>query len=93
MRAAGTRDSDGPTTDDRAGVYASVPDSDADAVVDPHWLSLRGESALPACYLPPAMAGPHSGWLRIAALVLVAVFVAATAAGVCLTYGPPHHLF
>jgi hypothetical protein len=73
--------------------YASVPDPDADAVVDPHWLSLRGDSLLPSVYLPPAMAGEHAAWLRIMAVVLVGVFVAATAAGICLTYGPPNHLF
>jgi hypothetical protein len=73
--------------------YAAVPEPDADAVVDPNWLSLRGDSGLPPVYLPPAMAGPHAGWLRVAALVLIAVFVAATAAGICLTYGPPNHLF
>ena len=93
MPATDTRDSDDQPTRDQAWVYASVPDVEADAGVDPHWLSLRGQSPLPACYMPPAMAGPHPGWLRAAALVLVAVFVAATAAGVCLTYGPPHHLF
>jgi hypothetical protein len=27
------------------------------------------------------------------AFVLIAVFVAATAAGICLTYGPPMHSF
>ena len=73
--------------------YAAVPDPGPEAVVDPNWLSLRGESGLPMVYLPPAMAGPRPRWLRVAALVLIGVFVAATTAGICLTYGPPSHLF
>lgn len=76
-----------------ASPYASVPEPEPDAEVDPYWLSLRGDSLLPSVYMPPPMAGDHAPWLRVMALVLVAVFVAATAAGVCLTYGPPHHLF
>jgi hypothetical protein len=67
-----------------------VPDVEDDAVVDPHWLDLRGGSPLPAVYMPPAMPGVRSGWMRAVALLLVGVFVAATIAGVCLTYGPPH---
>ncbi len=93
MPATDARDGERPLTHDWAFPYASVPDPEADAEVDPHWLSLRGESTLPAVYLPPAMAGPHPRWLRVMALVLVSVFVAATAAGLCLTYGPPHRLF
>jgi hypothetical protein len=73
--------------------YASVPDPDDDAEIDPHWLSLRGDSILPTVYMPPAMAGEHAAWTRLMALVLVAVFIAATTAGICLTYGPPHRLF
>lgn len=72
--------------------FGDVPDAGPDAIVDPHWLDLRGGSLLPAVYMPPAMAGPHQRptWLRLMAVVLVAVFLGATAAGVCLTYGPPH---
>jgi hypothetical protein len=33
------------------------------------------------------MAGPHQGWTRAAAVLLVAVFLGATVCGVCLTYG------
>jgi hypothetical protein len=84
---------DEPLTRDWDFPYASVPDPEADADVDPHWLSLRGGSTLPAVYLPPAMAGEHAPWLRVMAFVLIAVFVAATAAGICLTYGPPSHLW
>ena len=75
--------------------YDEIPDVEADAVVDPHYLELRGSSPLPLVYMPPAMAGAHehAPWLRGIALILVAVFVAATAAGICLTYGPPSHLF
>ena len=73
--------------------YAAVPDVESDAVVDPHYLELRGGLSLPLVYLPPAMAGSHAPWLRYISLVLISVFVAATAAGICLTYGPPNHLF
>jgi hypothetical protein len=69
--------------------YASVPAAGDDAVVDPHWLDLRSGAVLPAVYLPPAMAGRRRVWTRIVAVALVAVFLGATAAGVCLTYGPP----
>ena len=68
--------------------YLNIPDADRDAVIDPHWLDLRGKSALPPVYMPPSMPGEHSAWIRVVALVLVAVFLGATAAGVCLTYGP-----
>jgi hypothetical protein len=81
-------------TSEWAFPYAGVPDAEPDAEVDPHWLSLRADPLLPSCYMPPAMAGTRAPWLRVCALVLVAVFVAATAAGICLTYGPPaHHFF
>jgi len=68
--------------------YDHVPDAAPDAEPDPHWLELRPDGwKLPVSYLPPAMAGPHQGWTRAAALVLVAVFLGATVCGVCLTYG------
>ena len=75
--------------------FGDVPDAGPDATVDPHWLELRGGSLLPAVYMPPAMPGPRRRptWLRVMAVVLVAVFLGATAAGVCLTYGPPHGWF
>ena len=54
-----------------------------------HWLEMRGgSSTLPHAYLPPAMSGSHARWSRWIAVGLVAMFVSATAAGVCLTYGP-----
>ena len=71
--------------------FSDVPDAGPDVPVDPHWADLRG-GVLPAVYMPPSMAGtgPRSTWLRGVAVVLAAMFVLATAAGVCLTYGPPH---
>ncbi len=68
--------------------YARVPSADRDAELDPHWIELRGTSTLPPTYLPPSMAGSHSRMSRAVAVMLVAVFLVATAAGVCLTYGP-----
>ena len=80
---------DGVRTEEPIVDYASVPAAERDAVVDPHWLDLRSGSTLPAVYLPPAMAGRRRLWTRIVAVALVAIFLGATAAGVCLTYGPP----
>ena len=68
----------------------ALGDVRTDAVVDPHWLDLRGSSGLPTIYLPPAMASSSARptWIRAISGLLVAVFLVATAAGVCLTYGP-----
>lgn len=71
--------------------FADVPAADPGAVLDPHWIELRGDSALPMTYLPPSMAGERSLWQRVVAVGLAAMFLGATAAGVCLTYGPPIH--
>jgi len=68
--------------------FADVPSADADATVDPHWRELRAGSILPASYLPPSMPGHHSRWVRLVAVAVAAGFLAATAAGICLTYGP-----
>jgi hypothetical protein len=72
-----------------AAEVADVPDVDPEAVVDPYWLELRGEMALPAVYMPPAMVGVRPRWMRLVCLVLVSIFGLATALGICLTYGPP----
>lgn len=58
--------------------------------VDPHYLELLRGSRLPAAYLPPMMTGPRKPWIRVAALVVIGVFVFATVSGVCLTYGVSH---
>ena len=73
--------------------FADVPAVDPDAVVDPYWLQLHGDSLLPALYMPPTMAGQHSPLMRALAGVLIAVFLLATALGICLTYGPPGRPF
>jgi hypothetical protein len=80
-----------PTAIERltAEEVAEVPEVDPTAVVDPHWLELRGQIALPTVYLPPAMGGIRPRWMRFVSLVLVSIFGLATALGVCLTYGPP----
>ena len=70
-------------------ITSNEPALDEDAVVDPHWLQLRGDSLLPTLYMPAPMKGSHPIWLRALALVLIAVFMLATVLGVCLTYGPP----
>lgn len=73
--------------------FGQVPSADPAAVVDPFWVQLRGDSLLPTLYMPPTMAGRRPPWMRGLASVLIAVFVLATALGICLTYGPPNHLF
>jgi hypothetical protein len=69
--------------------FSAVPSVDPEAVVDPFWLQLRGDSLLPALYMPPTMSRRHSAPMRVMAVVLIGVFLLATALGVCLTYGPP----
>lgn len=68
--------------------FAHVPSADPAAEIDPYWLALRGDSTLPPTYLPPSMPGSRSRFVRATAVVVTAVFLIATAAGVCLTYGP-----
>jgi hypothetical protein len=69
--------------------FAGVPPAGPDAVIDPNWLKLRGDSLLPSLYMPPTMAGQRPTWMRAMAIVLIGVFLLATALGLCLTYGPP----
>jgi len=69
--------------------FADVPPAGPDAVIDPNWLRLRGDSLLPSLYMPPTMAGQRPTWMRAMAIVLIGVFLLATALGLCLTYGPP----
>jgi hypothetical protein len=69
--------------------FADVPAADPAAVVDPHWLDLRGDSLLPTVYMPPVMPGRHSSLKRIVASGLIGIFMLATTLGICLTYGPP----
>ena len=71
--------------------FADVPSADPSAVVDPNWVRLRGDSLLPAVYMPAPMAGQHPAWMRTVAIVLISIFLLATALGVCLTYGPPSY--
>jgi hypothetical protein len=82
------------TRDDEAGTdFADVPGADLSAEIDPHWVQLRGDSLLPALYMPPPMAGSHPGWMRVVATGLISIFLLATGLGVCLTYGSPIGLF
>ncbi|CAB4885190.1 unannotated protein [freshwater metagenome] len=80
-----------PMTDEAAVQdedYAQVPSAGRDAELDEHWVELRGPVTMPPFYLPPAMPGRHSRRSKVLAVVLIAVFVLATAVGACLTYGP-----
>lgn len=68
--------------------YEHVPDVDPGAEPDEHWRELRQQGwKLPEAYMPPAMSGPHRGWTRAAAVLLIAIFLGATISGICLTYG------
>lgn len=69
--------------------FAEVGQPELDAVVDPNWLRLRGDSLLPTLYMPPTMPGERRPWMRVMAIALIGIFLLATALGVCLTYGPP----
>lgn len=68
--------------------YDLVPDAVDVPEVDPHWLELQRPGQLPTSYLPTTMSGPQARWRRTSAWVLIAMLVATTAGGVCLTYGP-----
>jgi len=70
--------------------YDEVPAVPLDAEVDPHWAELAPTrpDQVPQSYLPAAMAGRQPTWRKASAVVLIAMFVAATTGGVCLTYGP-----
>ena len=77
------------TTVNIDAAFADVPQPASDAVVDPNWLRLRGDSLLPTLYMPPTMTGQRPTWMRAMAIVLIGVFLLATTLGLCLTYGPP----
>ena len=68
--------------------FSRVPSAEPDAELDPHWVELRGPVTMPPFYLPPAMPGRHSRQAKVLAIVLIGVFILATAVGACLTYGP-----
>ncbi|MEI8081750.1 MAG: hypothetical protein WCI74_07890 [Actinomycetes bacterium] len=69
--------------------FSAIPSADESAVPDPQFVAMRNSGTLPLSYLPPAMPGSRPQWMRGVAIALIAVFLTATAAGICLTYGPP----
>ncbi|NQU36364.1 MAG: hypothetical protein HQ526_02050 [Actinobacteria bacterium] len=69
--------------------FDQVPAASLDAELDHRYVEMRGGTTLPRTYLPPSMPGNQPQWIRGVALVVIAMFLGATAAGVCLTYGPP----
>lgn len=69
--------------------FEHVPSADPSAEIDPHWIELRGDSLLPALYMPSPMPREHSALFRLVASSLIGVFMLATTLGICLTYGPP----
>ncbi len=89
LSASGTQTR--PMEDETSKTYedfSQVPSAEPDAELDPHWVELRGPVTMPPFYLPPAMPGRHSRHAKALAIVLIGVFILATAVGACLTYGP-----
>lgn len=72
--------------------WDSVPADVEGWEVDPHWLELQHGSGLPESYMPSSVAGPQARWRRVVAVIILLGLIGATAAGICLTYGP-HELF
>lgn len=75
--------------------WDDVPDTRDDVAgleVDPHWLDLQQRTELPTSYMPTSVPGDQPPWRRMTALVILVMLLAATASGICLTYGP-HELF
>ncbi len=69
--------------------FDQVPAAGPEAELDTRYVEMRGATTLPRTYLPPSMSGNHPSWIKAVALGVIVMFLGATAAGVCLTYGPP----
>jgi hypothetical protein len=84
-----------PSDDDLTALaLAADPDVavDDDAVCLADLLASRAPRLLPEWYMPAPMgpARPLRGWRRGVVLLVVASFLAITAAGLCNTYGQLH---
>jgi hypothetical protein len=76
------------SSSDLDSAYLEAMEESGEPVPDPHYLELLRSSRLPQAYLPATMAGPQKAWIRIASMLVIGIFVLATALGICLTYGP-----
>ena len=77
-------------TDDELTALALAADPEeplgADAVALPLYPD-EAFGALPAWYMPPAMARVAGGWRRVAIFAIIAGFLVIDAFGLCITYG------
>jgi hypothetical protein len=77
-------------TDDELTALALAADPDAPLGEDAVALPLYPDEpfgALPAWYMPPAMARVAGGWRRVAIFAIIAGFLVIDAFGLCITYG------
>jgi hypothetical protein len=77
-------------TDDELTALALAADPDAPLGDDAVALPLYPDEpfgALPAWYMPPAMARVAGGWKRVAVFAIIAGFLVIDAFGLCITYG------
>ncbi len=77
-------------TDDELTALALAADPDAPLAADAVALPLYPDEpfgALPAWYMPPAMARVAGGWRRVAVFAIIAGFLVIDAFGLCITYG------
>ncbi len=77
-------------TDDELTALALAADPDAPLGEDAVALPLYPDEpfgALPAWYMPPAMARVSGGWKRYAIFAIIAAFLVIDAFGLCITYG------
>ncbi len=90
------RDSFEPVSDDELEALALAADPDAavddNAVCLSGGLGSRAPRLLPEWYMPAPMGGARRlrGWRRQVVLLVIASFLAITAAGLCNTYGQLH---
>jgi hypothetical protein len=77
-------------TDEELTALALAADPDAPLGEDAVALPLYPDEpfgALPAWYMPPAMARVAGGWRRVAIFAIIAGFLVIDAFGLCITYG------
>ncbi len=77
-------------TDDELTALALAADPEAPLSADALPLPLYPDEpfgALPAWYMPPAMARVAGGWRRVAIFAIIAGFLVIDAFGLCITYG------
>ena len=77
-------------TDEELTALALAADPDAPLAADAVPFSIYPDEpfgALPAWYMPPAMARYAGGWRRFGIFAIIAAFLLIDAFGLCITYG------